>query len=188
LATGITHIVVAGVAGKAFTRGRVTPRFWIATTACSLIPDLDVIGFWFGVRYADFLGHRGFFHSILFALLVAVFFGLVFFRKTGILSRRWLLYVTCFFLVGASHGILDAMTDGGLGVALFSPFDDTRYFLAWRPIKVAPIGIGAIFSRWGMQSIWSEIRTVWGPLFVILAVIQIIKISWDRFRKPEKEQ
>jgi inner membrane protein len=43
--------------------------------------------------------------------------------------------------VKASHGILDAMTDGGLGVAFFSPFDDTRCFFPFRPIKVSPIGL-----------------------------------------------
>jgi inner membrane protein len=42
----------------------------------------------------------------------------------------------------ASHGLLDAMTDGGRGVALFWPFTARRYFLPWRPIPVAPIGIG----------------------------------------------
>jgi hypothetical protein len=37
------------------------------------------------------------------------------------------------FLATASHGVLDATTNGGLGVAFFSPFDNRRYFLPWRP-------------------------------------------------------
>jgi hypothetical protein len=40
-----------------------------------------------------------------------------------------------FFVVTASHGALDAMTDGGLGIAFFAPFDNTRYFFPFRPIK-----------------------------------------------------
>ena len=36
------------------------------------------------------------------------------------------------FLSTASHGVLDALTDGGLGVAFFSPFDQTRYFFPFR--------------------------------------------------------
>ena len=45
-------------------------------------------------------------------------------------------------LCTASHGLLDAMTDGGLGVAFFSPLDTTRYFFSFRPAVVSPIGIG----------------------------------------------
>jgi len=38
------------------------------------------------------------------------------------------------------------MTKGGLGVAFFSPFDNSRYFLPWRPIRVSPIAIHRFFS------------------------------------------
>jgi hypothetical protein len=37
--------------------------------------------------------------------------------------------------------LLDTMTDGGLGCALFWPFDLTRYFALWRPIPVSPLGL-----------------------------------------------
>jgi len=54
-----------------------------------------------------------------------------------------------FFLATASHGLLDAMTDGGLGVAFFVPFDKHRYFLPWTPIRVSPIGVGRFFTDRG---------------------------------------
>jgi len=38
---------------------------------CSVIPDLDAIGFRFGIHYGDFWGHRGFTHSLIFAALLA---------------------------------------------------------------------------------------------------------------------
>ena len=44
-------------------------------------------------------------------------------------------------VVLVSHGLLDTLTDGGLGCALLWPFDLTRYFAPWRPIPVAPIGL-----------------------------------------------
>ena len=44
-------------------------------------------------------------------------------------------------MVLVSHGLLDTLTDGGLGCALLWPFDLTRYFAPWRPIPVAPIGL-----------------------------------------------
>ncbi len=49
--------------------------------------------------------------------------------------------------VVASHGLLDAMTDGGKGVALLWPLTTKRFFFAWRPIPVAPIGAGFLSLR-----------------------------------------
>ena len=36
---------------------------------------------------------------------------------------------------------------GGLGVALAWPFSNERFFAPWRPIPVAPIGLGFLSSR-----------------------------------------
>ncbi len=79
-------------------------------------------------------------------------------------SRQWWLLVGLVFLVTLSHGLLDAMTNGGLGVAFFSPFDTTRYFLPWRPIRVSPVGVGRFFSAQGVAILASEIEYVWLPL------------------------
>ena len=68
------------------------------------------------------------------------------------------------FLLTASHGILDAFTNGGLGVALLSPFDNGRYFFPWTPIEVSPIGVRAFFSAWGLGVLKSELLWVWLPL------------------------
>jgi inner membrane protein len=75
------------------------------------------------------------------------------------------------FLATASHGFLDAMTDGGLGVAFFSPFDNHRYFFPWRPIRVSPIGIGRFFSPRGLDVLQSELLWIWLPagLLALLA-------------------
>ena len=53
---------------------------------CSALPDLDVIGFRFGIHYGDFWGHRGFTHSLVFAALLASVVALVMTRRglTGI--------------------------------------------------------------------------------------------------------
>jgi hypothetical protein len=66
-------------------------------------------------------------------------------------------------VVVASHPLLDILTDGGLGCALFWPFDDTRYFAPWRPIPVAPIGL-AFFSPFGLTvAIWEAV--IFAPLW-----------------------
>src|SRR5262245_62425304 len=56
----------------------------------------------------------------------------------------------------ASHGLLDTLTDGGLGAALFWPFDLTRYFAPWRPIPVSPIGL-AFLSPYGLSVAATEL-------------------------------
>jgi len=66
-------------------------------------------------------------------------------------------------LVLVSHPLLDTLTDGGLGCALFWPFDLTRYFAPWRPIPVAPIGL-AFFSPFGLFVAAVEL-VIFAPLF-----------------------
>ena len=45
-------------------------------------------------------------------------------------------------LVVLSHPLLDALTTGGLGVALWWPWSDVRIFAPLRLIPVSPIGVG----------------------------------------------
>src|SRR5260370_33038895 len=59
------------------------------------------------------------------------------------------------------------MTDGGLGVAFFSPFDNHRYFLPWTPIRVSPIGLGRFFSPRGLEVLQSELLWIWLPAAVL---------------------
>lgn len=77
-----------------------------------------------------------------------------------------------------SHGILDAMTNGGRGVGFLIPFDNKRFFFPCRNILVSPIGTQEFFSSWGIKVIFSEIKHVTFPCFLILAVrFLVIKIK-----------
>jgi len=150
-------------------------RLWTASVLCSVIPDADVIAFLFGIAYEHPLGHRGFSHSLLFAALLSA--GVVYgsFRESLENARlKWLL-LAHFFLVTASHGFLDALTNGGLGVAFFAPFDNTRYFLPWRPIVVSPIGVGAFFSRWGLEVLVNELLWIWLPAGLVALISAVVR-------------
>ncbi len=155
----ITHSIVGLAAGTAVARKKMPRRFWLLSLICPMLPDADVAAFAFGIPYAHPFGHRGLFHSLLFALLLGVATGWIFFRK----ERRWWLYAGYFSLIIASHGLLDACTSGGLGIALLAPFDNTRYFFPWTPIRVSPIGLRPFLSKWGAQVLLSEMRWVWLP-------------------------
>jgi len=171
----ISHAAVAVAAGMTFAPRGVPNPFWSFSIACSMIPDADVFGFSFGIPYHHLLGHRGFFHSPFFGLLMSVFVVNVFFHDVGIFSRQWFFYLIFFFLLSASHGILDAFTSGGLGIALLAPFDNTRYFFPWTPIMVSPIGIQGFFGKWGLMVIKSELLWVWFPSFLMVVASMIIR-------------
>jgi inner membrane protein len=82
--------------------------------------------------------------------------------------------VAYFFLITASHGVLDALTDGGLGVAFFAPFTARRYFFPWRPIEVSPIGLG-LFSERGAEVFASEFVWVWLPSLALVSAVWCVR-------------
>jgi len=135
----------------------------------SILPDIDVLTFHFGVSYEAPLGHRGFTHSIFFALVWAIIIMFLFGK-----GQKWLYFFVIFFST-ISHGILDAMTTGGRGVGFFVPFDDERYFFPIRMIKVSPLRIMDFFSDWGMQVILSEVKFILVPCGIVLVILHFLK-------------
>lgn len=74
-----------------------------------------------------------------------------------------------------SHSLLDALTDGGMGVALFSPFDNRRFFFPLRPIEVASFGVGWLFTRRGAAVLASELRWVWLPSGILAGIVLLLR-------------
>ena len=150
-------------------------RFWVLSVFCAVLPDVDVTTFYFGVPYNSMFGHRGITHSLAFAMLLAVLVVLLAFREIETFSKKWWVLLIYFFVVTASHGLLDALTNGGLGVAFFAPFDSTRYFFPWRPIEVSPLSISAFFSRRGLEVFASEFVWVWIPTSIIVGAVLLYR-------------
>ncbi|MDT7040890.1 metal-dependent hydrolase [Candidatus Nitronereus thalassa] len=174
MASWLTHAFVAGALGKAQVPHVRTVRFWMWSVLCSVLPDVDVLGLFMGIDYGHALGHRGFMHSLSFSFGVGLVTVMVGFSHVVRGSTLWWILIFHFTVVTASHGVLDAMTNGGLGVAFFAPFDNTRYFLPWTPILVSPIG--AEFFGWrGLEVIASEIFYVWIPILVIASGVAVIR-------------
>ncbi|MGJ4787258.1 metal-dependent hydrolase [Leptospira koniambonensis] len=129
----------------------------------SVLPDFDVVAFKFGIPYESDWGHRGFTHSILFALVMSC---LVAFFRTK-LKASWLTIFLFLFVSAISHGVLDAMTTGGLGVGFLIPWNSERTFFEYRPIRVSPIGPKNFFTERGWIVIQSELLYVWAPAILI---------------------
>jgi inner membrane protein len=135
-------------------------RVAFAGAVATILPDLDVAAFALGIPYGHLFGHRGITHSIVFAVIVAALFT---WMLTGRVHRG--ATFAFLFLCAMSHPVLDAMTDGGLGIAFFAPFHNERYFFPWTPIRVSPIGAG-FFSVRGVETLRSEIVWVWVPCII----------------------
>lgn len=160
--TIFTHAVIPLAAGLALGRRTLSPRLVAAGMLAAIAPDFDSIAFKLGIAYADQFGHRGASHSIAFAIALGVLAALC---APWLRTTRWraLLFIGA---CTASHPLLDALTDGGLGVALLWPWSHERLFAPWRPIEVSPIGTG-FFSLRGIEVLWSEAKWVVLPTFVL---------------------
>jgi len=111
---------------------------------------------------------------MVFAAILATFVAFAGFIPRTLGIGRMALWIY-FFVATASHGFLDAMTNGGLGVAFFSPFDNTRYFLPWRPIVVSPISVTRFFSDRGVAVLHSELLWIWIPAGLLAILMFVLK-------------
>ena len=173
--TVFSHAAIGFSAAKGAAEATApNTRIVIASMALSALPDADAL--FFGViPYNHPFGHRGFTHSLFFAALIGSLVAFLFSRADWAPAHSF-LPLACFFAAAtASHGFFDAMTDGGLGVAFFAPFNNSRFFFPWRPIPVAPMSLEGLMNPRGLQVIRVEAELFW--TFTIGAVI------WDRRTK-----
>lgn len=140
------------------------PSLLVVASLLSAAPDLDAVGYFAGVPYESWCGHRGCTHSIAFGAGVAALLAPWLARRT---SGRQVAVFLFVWAAWASHGLVDMATNGGHGIALLWPFSTDRMFWPWQPIEVAPLGIRAFFSRWGREVLASEALWLWLPAIVV---------------------
>jgi inner membrane protein len=169
--TIFTHAFVAAAAGRAYAGREPLPaRFYALAALCAVLPDADVLAFFFRVPYGSMFGHRGLTHSLAFALLAALAVVWTCFRR----RPRKTSLVLFFFLATASHPLLDMLTDGGRGVALLAPFSAERFFFPFRPVRVSPIGAG-FFTERGLAVVSSELLWVCLPTALIVSLAVLLR-------------
>lgn len=114
-------------------------------------------------------------HSIIFAvaLSLAVCIGLGYFQNFK--SNR--LILSCFlglFFGIAAHGVVDAMTIGGLGVNFFWPLSCERFFFSFRPIEVSPLSVSRFFDQ-AIFILKNEILWIWIPCGTLLFLNSLLR-------------
>ena len=135
----LTQIVLGAACAEAALGKKIGNKALLFGAIGGTIPDLDVfIGNWiYGNKIDAMLFHRGFMHSMTFAILAAFLLGLLVYklydtgkRKDTTTQKDW---TWLFFLSIFTHPILDCFT--GYGTQLFLPFSDYR--VAFSNISVA---------------------------------------------------
>ena len=167
-----THAIVGLGLGVVFTPRRMPPLYWALAGFLPIAPDLDAFS---SAGYgSSILGHRGFTHALSFALGAGLAAALPTFRYFRV--RFWALW-GLFFVITASHGVLDAFTKGGAGIPFFWPFSDYR-FGGWGPVRVPDIGFEIPDPRTS-RSVRGELLWVWLPTAVLVGLV----IIYRRFRR-----
>lgn len=192
MSSAVSHFVMGATIALPFTavpsvRKAVRPIGLVLSAGLlSAAPDLDTA--FFGViPYAHFFGHRGFFHSPFFGISVAVtlsFLLLAVLRSFGMKASAGVAAALALAL--ASHGLLDAMTDAGLGVMLLYPFSEERFFLPWRPFHAPPVKISSLSIRQVQMMVRSELPIVLACAAIAGTVQFVIKRISTRRAKNEK--
>lgn len=135
----LTQIVLGAACAEVALGKKIGNKALLFGAIGGTIPDLDVfVGNWIYDNQIDaMLFHRGFMHSMTFAVLAAFLLGLLVYklydtgrRKDTTTQKDW---TWLFFLSIFTHPILDCFT--GYGTQLFLPFSDYR--VAFSNISVA---------------------------------------------------
>ena len=159
--------------------GAVSKRLFFAGVIACILPDIDVLAFRLNIAYSHDFGHRGVTHSVIFSLLLALL-ALAFSR---LLRSSPMITFSFIGLSALSHSLLDMITTGGLGVALWWPWSSERYFAAWQVIEVSPLSLSRIFSARGVAVLQSEFLWIWLPAIVITATLFFIRTLQHKYAR-----
>ncbi len=149
-----------------------TRRLALAALFCACWQDVDYASLLFEVRPHETFGHRGATHSLFVAAAVAAIVAFALFRA------RFRRVFPILFAVGASHGLLDALTAGDVGVALFWPLTSARFHFPFSLIASCPGGVDEWLGYWGILTLANEL------LYVVIPVALVVSF----LRRPDRRR
>jgi inner membrane protein len=187
LPTCITHAAVGACAVIAVANAATPRRFMVLSILCAMLPDIDVLAFLFGIPHDGIFGHRGVTHSVLFAVSTGGMVVMFFFREIQLLSRQWWTHSLYFSSIILMHGVLDAFTNGGEGVAFLAPFNVQRFFSEFTPIEVSPVNLLDFFDGRGYNILATEIVWVLAPAMT-MALLARLLLAVGRRRQAASEK
>jgi inner membrane protein len=154
----LTHIALGACIGDLFLGKKIGKIAMLYGAVAASLPDIDFVASFWSDTADDLMIHRGFTHSILFAVLATVLLSYIFRKPHTSLSisfKTWLIFLGTEIFV---HIFLDAFNAYGIG--WFEPFSHYR------------ISFNVIFVADPFFSIW--------PAAAAVALLFLNRISYRR--------
>ena len=169
----LTHIALGACIGEAYFEKGFGKKAMLWGALAQSIPDIDFISTLWMTTPESLLAHRGFTHSILFALLIVPLFAYTaekIHRRQNIPFKKWLLFFATEVFV---HLFIDAFNNYGIG--WLEPFSHARF--SFNAIYVAD----PFFSIWPVIAFvmliilnpFNPKRKFWWKFGVIIPIIYL---------------
>lgn len=172
--TILTHALLPLIGAAAVPKGYLSTRLIVAGMAVAMLPDADVVGRYFHVPHTHDFGHRGATHTLLFALLVGGL-GMLAARSLRTTRAKAFLFL---WLSTLSHALTDMLTEGGKGIMMFWPLEDSRLKFLLHPIEASPVGLTAFETGVIWQVLLSETRWLLIPAVLIAFFARLTVKTW----------
>lgn len=178
----LTHIALGACIGEAFFEKGFGKKAMLWGALAQSIPDIDFMAsFWLSTS-ENLLAHRGFTHSVLFALLIIPIFAFVadrIHRPHNIAMRTWLMFFSAEIFL---HLFIDGYNNYGVG--WFEPFSHMRYSL--NALYVADpffsVWAGIAFVMLIILGPYSPKRTFWWKFGVIIPFIYLGYCTINKYK------
>jgi inner membrane protein len=172
----LTHIALGAVIGEAYAGKALGKKALVIGALAQSLPDVDFVTSLWLSPVDTLLAHRGFTHSILFALVAAVLLGIAAARRgrSSLSARQWILF---FGIELAVHLFLDSFNNYGIG--WFEPFSRVRisfntlfvadpFFTLWPVVALMALFILKRDARVRKQ--WTRWSLVISSLYLVYAL------------------
>ena len=155
----LAHALLGGSLVAALHTQPRQRRFWWSLFVGAVFANAADFDFLLVFALHSKAWHRGFTHSLVFALLIYLLIAV------GLGRRRW-KEALAFGLAFASHGVLDNVTSKvGGGVELFWPFASDRLILGWQGLSEVPSKMTTVEI---LQALALELALFAPPLIALL--------------------
>ncbi|MEO9210239.1 MAG: metal-dependent hydrolase [Ginsengibacter sp.] len=178
----LTHIALGTCIGEAFFKKGFGKKAMLWGALAQSIPDIDIVASLWQTTPENLLAHRGFTHSILFALLIVPLFAYTaerIHRKRKIPFKKWLLFFAVEIFV---HLFIDGFNNYGTG--WLEPFSNVRF--SFNAIYV----VDPFFSIWAVIAFvmllilnpFNPKRKFWWKFGVIIPFIYLCYCSINKIK------
>ena len=187
----VTQIVLGAAVGEAVLGKKIGNKAMLLGAIAGTIPDLDVIANYFTDTVSALEIHRGFTHSIVFAIVFGLLFGwlLSLWDKRATLKQWSWFWFLCF----VTHPLLDAHTTWG--TQLFWPFDlrlAYKNIFVIDPLYTLPFLVFLILAMFQKRESakrrkFNNLGLIVSSIYMALSLI-LKGISYYKFENALKEQ